>query len=208
MEDPNDAVAMKRGRNTLAARKSRKRKLQKLEEAAEQCSKEIGAAPKLQQTSNSFFKLVPATTSEVEDFTIKYICKSNEDDGATIYCESCDTWQHIECFYPGQTEKASRGDFDHSCADCKPRPLGRQRTIDYQQNQRQWQLKLRAEPNEARLRRPSSKSHKKKLRPSDLQMNGQIEELTVDLPLYGAVNAFVQKLYRSLPHRTSHIRLH
>ncbi|KAK3945522.1 cross-pathway control protein 1, partial [Diplogelasinospora grovesii] len=39
IEDPNDVVAMKRARNTLAARKSRERKAQKLEELEEKIEK-------------------------------------------------------------------------------------------------------------------------------------------------------------------------
>ena len=32
-----------------------------------------------------------------EPYTIKCICDYSDDDGNTIYCETCDTWQHIEC---------------------------------------------------------------------------------------------------------------
>ena len=39
VEDPSDTIAMKRARNTLAARKSRERKAQKLEELEEQIEK-------------------------------------------------------------------------------------------------------------------------------------------------------------------------
>ncbi|KAI1174715.1 hypothetical protein F4777DRAFT_374832 [Nemania sp. FL0916] len=39
VDDPSDAVAMKRARNTLAARKSRERKAQKLEELEEEIAK-------------------------------------------------------------------------------------------------------------------------------------------------------------------------
>lgn len=39
VEDPNDTVAMKRARNTLAARKSRQRKMQKFEELEDEISK-------------------------------------------------------------------------------------------------------------------------------------------------------------------------
>lgn len=39
VEDPSDTVAMKRARNTLAARKSRERKAQKLEELEEKIAK-------------------------------------------------------------------------------------------------------------------------------------------------------------------------
>jgi general control protein GCN4 len=39
VEDPNDTVAMKRARNTLAARKSRQRKMQKMEELEDELEK-------------------------------------------------------------------------------------------------------------------------------------------------------------------------
>lgn len=39
VEDPNDTVAMKRARNTLAARKSRQRKMQKMEELEDEIQK-------------------------------------------------------------------------------------------------------------------------------------------------------------------------
>ncbi|PNP53072.1 hypothetical protein THARTR1_06282 [Trichoderma harzianum] len=60
-----------------------------------------------------------------EPYTIKCICNSAQDDGNTIYCETCDTWQHIGCFYPNNWEEAVRADFSHSCDDCKPRQLDR-----------------------------------------------------------------------------------
>jgi hypothetical protein len=57
---------------------------------------------------------------EEEPYTIKCICNFSDDDGNTIYCETCDTWQHIECFYPENRDEAIREDFAHSCADCQP----------------------------------------------------------------------------------------
>jgi hypothetical protein len=39
VEDPHDVVAMKRARNTLAARKSRERKVQKFDELEEKIAK-------------------------------------------------------------------------------------------------------------------------------------------------------------------------
>lgn len=68
--------------------------------------------------------------AEEEPYTIKCICNSSDDDGNTIYCETCDTWQHIECFYPENKEEAIRADFSHSCADCQPRALNRQKTFE------------------------------------------------------------------------------
>jgi hypothetical protein len=119
-------------------------------------------------TSISANDALTSTESGVEDYTIKCICGWDQDDGATVYCEKCDTWQHIECFYPGQVSEASREDFDHSCADCKPRPLDRQRAIEFQLNQRQ----IKADNGDKKSKRAPSKSHKKKSKPSELQVNG------------------------------------
>ncbi|KAK5998313.1 SET domain-containing protein 4 [Cladobotryum mycophilum] len=108
--------------------------------------------------------------TEEEPYTIKCICNFSDDDGNTIYCETCDTWQHIDCFYPDNREEAIREDFAHSCAECKPRPLNRQKAIE-----RTLQLKhsiLETEPTDKKAKRPPSKSHKKKSKPSDVHVNG------------------------------------
>ncbi|KAL3428404.1 phd finger and set domain-containing protein [Phlyctema vagabunda] len=110
---------------------------------------------------------LPVTESvDEEPYTIKCICDYAGDDGNTIYCETCDTWQHIECFYPGRVADASREEFDHSCADCKPRPLDRRLATERQQ------IQLQQNNGDKKTKRPPSKSHKKKTKPSDLQVNG------------------------------------
>ncbi|KAK2018380.1 hypothetical protein LZ32DRAFT_371014 [Colletotrichum eremochloae] len=78
-----------------------------------------------QRSSNSM-----ATIEDEEPYIIKCICNYPHDDGQTIYCETCDTWQHIECYYPDNLEGATREDFHHSCAECEPRPLDQQRAIE------------------------------------------------------------------------------
>ncbi|KXH31949.1 PHD-finger domain-containing protein [Colletotrichum simmondsii] len=110
------------------------------------------------------------TVEEEEPYTIKCICNFTDDDGNTIYCETCDTWQHIDCFYPHSREEALREDFAHSCADCKPRPLDRQKAIERTR-------RLKNGPTtetipDKKAKRPPSKSHKKKPKPTDLQLNG------------------------------------
>ncbi|PQE31640.1 PHD-finger domain-containing protein [Rutstroemia sp. NJR-2017a WRK4] len=111
---------------------------------------------------------VPESVDE-EPYTIKCICDYSDDDGNTIYCETCDTWQHIECFYPGRVEDASREDFDHSCADCKPRPLDGRHAIE---RQRHRQNKSANDNGDKKNKRLPSKSHKKKTKPAELQVNG------------------------------------
>ena len=59
----------------------------------------------------------PATELADEDYTIKCICNNCEDDGNTIYCEDCSTWQHIDCYYDRSVD-VLRPDFAHSCVDC------------------------------------------------------------------------------------------
>lgn len=106
-----------------------------------------------------------AEGGEEEPYTIKCICTFSDDDGNTIYCETCDTWQHIECFYPNNREEAIREDFAHACADCNPRPLDRKKAID-----RTYRLTHAAvgDSHEKKPKRPPSKSHKKKPKPVEL----------------------------------------
>lgn len=109
-----------------------------------------------------------------EDFTIKCICDYADDDGNTIYCEKCDSWQHIECYYPGQIDDASRDDFDHSCADCKPRLVDNRAATERQRVQRQ--NKAASEGIDKKTKRPPSKSHKKKPKLSEVIVNGHRDE--------------------------------
>jgi uncharacterized protein len=87
-----------------------------------------------------------------EDYTIKCICSYGDDDGSTVYCEKCDTWQHIICYYQGKKVPDV-----HFCADCDPRLLDAKRATEIQK-------KLREHPGggDRRARRPPQKSHKKK----------------------------------------------
>lgn len=106
---------------------------------------------------------------EEEPYTIKCICNFADDDGSTIFCETCETWQHIDCFYPDNREEVSREDFAHSCADCKPRQLDTQRAIERILQLRNPTLEG---PSEKKTKRPPSKSHKKRSKPSEAQVNG------------------------------------
>jgi uncharacterized protein len=91
-----------------------------------------------------------------EDYTIKCICGYIDDDGNTVFCENCQTWQHIECYYP---EKAVPE--IHLCEDCQPRPLDRKRAIE-----RQKRLREQSDGGDRKTKRPPSKSsHKKKIKP-------------------------------------------
>ncbi|KAH7007185.1 hypothetical protein EDB80DRAFT_842405 [Ilyonectria destructans] len=63
------------------------------------------------------------TKPEIKAPTFKCICGNPEPDDNTIYCPSCTTWQHIDCYYNDYPEQALRESFEHLCNDCNPRPL-------------------------------------------------------------------------------------
>lgn len=70
---------------------------------------------------------------EEESSTIKCICGFSDDDGNTVLCEKCDTWQHIVCYY----ESASHVPDVHECVDCLPRPIDRKSALEKQRQRRE-----------------------------------------------------------------------
>lgn len=99
---------------------------------------------------------VPAEEEE-EPYTIKCICDFEDDDGNTVFCESCETWQHIECYYHGREVPEI-----HNCTDCEPRYLDAKRATE-----RQRRLREQSEVGERKGRRSGTKSQKKKTKDHD-----------------------------------------
>ncbi|MCJ1283193.1 hypothetical protein MMC26_002520 [Xylographa opegraphella] len=99
---------------------------------------------------------------EEEDYTIKCICGYQEDDGNTVFCERCNTWQHVDCYY---YKKDPPGDDDeHGCADCTPElELDAKRATDRQKKKREQIHIVPLKPK----KKISGKSHKKIIRPYD-----------------------------------------
>lgn len=96
---------------------------------------------------------------EEEPYTIKCICLFDEDDGSTVFCEGCETWQHIVCYYPDK-----RVPDVHNCVDCEPRLLDSRRAND---RQRQRRVRDRSEDGD-RKRRPGVRAPKKKSKDGDV----------------------------------------
>lgn len=104
-----------------------------------------------------------AAPDEEEPYTIKCICSFDEDDGSTVFCEGCETWQHIVCYYPDK-----RVPDVHNCIDCEPRQLDNRRAAE---RQRQRRVREQSEDGDRR-KRSGAKSQKKKGKDGDLNGYG------------------------------------
>lgn len=112
------------------------------------------ASTRVQQDRHRFLLKEPSSASrkrsfdaaEEVDVIIKCICGFEEDDGNTMYCDLCDTWQHTECYYidkhgsvPGRDALESL--LEHFCVDCRPRPLDAKGAIVRQMERKEHSLK-------------------------------------------------------------------
>lgn len=113
---------------------------------------------------------------EEESSTIKCICGFSDDDGNTVLCEKCDTWQHIVCYY----ESASHVPEVHECVDCLPRPVDRKSAVEKQRQRRE--LHNIGERSKGRPR-TTTKSHKKRQKDplGTVQPNGWAIQPNTDL---------------------------
>ncbi|KAI9888094.1 MAG: hypothetical protein M1823_000029 [Watsoniomyces obsoletus] len=90
-----------------------------------------------------------------EPYTIKCICSFDDDDGNTVFCETCDTWQHIDCYYPLTTVPDV-----HQCVECEPRSVDGKRALERQRHRRR--KREPGPPPLRRLKRPPAKVAKRK----------------------------------------------
>lgn len=104
----------------------------------------------------------PAYEDEEEPYTIKCICAFQDDDGSTVFCERCETWQHIICYYNDQDVPDI-----HNCADCEPRDLDAKRATE-----RQKRLREQTDGGDRKAKRSGSKSQRKKKEQPAEQTNG------------------------------------
>ena len=106
---------------------------------------------------------VPFVDEYAEDYTIKCICAYKDDDGDTVLCERCDTWQHIECYYYPSKQVPEV----HTCTDCEPRQIDARNATVRQRRKRE-----HMDAGDRRSKKPSTKSHKKKIKVPEANVNG------------------------------------
>lgn len=70
--------------------------------------------------SSAAFNSADLLFEKEENYTIKCIC-GFQDDGSTVFCDLCETWQHIQCYYFHDGAIPDLAKFEHSCFDCKRR---------------------------------------------------------------------------------------
>lgn len=118
-----------------------------------------GSLPTSVQLSQASKHPVQVTEDE-EDYTIKCICRFNEDDGNTVLCDRCETWQHIECYYyDANGTVPDVREITHFCAECQPRPLDAKSATERQSTRME-----QPDPGERKIKKTTTKSHKKKIK--------------------------------------------
>ena len=99
---------------------------------------------------------------EEEDYTIKCFCGFQLDDGNTVFCDRCETWQHIECYYFEDYRNGHAPDvasIEHACVDCSPRSYDKKSAVERQRE--------RFMPGERKVKKVSTKPIKRRAKLSE-----------------------------------------
>ncbi|KAF8416172.1 hypothetical protein EV426DRAFT_712686 [Tirmania nivea] len=94
---------------------------------------------------------------------IQCICGFHHDDGFTIACDQCDTWQHVYCVDIDRDAVPEK----YECPNCRPRPVDVRRARDYQQQN----VYDRDREEKPRRKKPKSTSSNNPSRKKDSSSN-------------------------------------
>lgn len=96
------------------------------------------------------------TPEDAEDSSgeINCICEISDDDGFTICCDKCDTWQHLVCVQITKENLPAK----YYCPKCSPRQLDVSKAKEIQRQRRADEQAKRSH----KKKRPAATSHKKK----------------------------------------------
>ncbi|KAF8541311.1 hypothetical protein BDD12DRAFT_878888 [Trichophaea hybrida] len=114
----------------------------------------VPSPPILQQLSLTATS-TPTHESGDSSGEIQCICEYDEDDGYTICCDACGTWQHIACMQLREGELPEK----YLCSNCLPRPVDARKAKELQRQRRR----------DEKRKRSANASHKKK----EAQRGGQ-----------------------------------
>lgn len=92
-----------------------------------------GGPPAPRSLTNGSPVPLDGTIEEEESSTIKCVCGFADDDGNTVLCEKCDTWQHIVCYYESPLHVPDV----HECTDCYPRSIDSRSASEKQRHRRE-----------------------------------------------------------------------
>lgn len=95
-----------------------------------------------------------AAPEEEEPYTIRCVCTYDDDDGNTVFCEKCETWQHIDCYYWLEDVPEI-----HVCEECFPRGIDRNTASERQRSLREQQSDG---GGDRKSKRPGAKGQRKK----------------------------------------------
>jgi hypothetical protein len=115
----------------------------------------------------------PAAEPSDGEAPYRCICKFADDDGYSVYCEECRTWQHKDCYYPDNTDVPDI----HMCVICDPRPCDAAAAAERQRKSR---AEVPGENGDRKQKRPAAKTSRKKPRdaplgpPSGPLLNGSV----------------------------------
>ncbi|KAI5854253.1 hypothetical protein BZA05DRAFT_467780 [Tricharina praecox] len=126
-----------------------------------------------------------ATSTQTPDDAggeIRCICECNEDDGYTVCCDKCGTWQHVACMQLSEDDIPS----NYLCNNCSPRAVETRRA-------RELQKQRRRDEKINRRKRSATTSHKKKEVHQPGGHNGQ-NGVTVGKTIYGTEKTAIVKL--------------
>lgn len=100
---------------------------------------------------------------EWENYIIKCVCGFEDDDGDTVFCDRCETWQHVRCYYLDEHDKVlDISSLIHFCIDCEPRPLNARGATGRQMKRKEQTLKY---PRPVVLARDEAKEKERRKSP-------------------------------------------
>ena len=108
----------------------------------------------------------PAEAGGDSSGEIQCICDYQDDDGYTICCDKCETWQHVVCMQLPENNVPS----EYLCSKCSPRHVDIRKARDSQRQRRREEGHDRGAKNHVKRKRSGTTSHKKKESPTTGQV--------------------------------------